>query len=120
MSERRSELKAVDTAGTLAAKLPGRDVADLTAQWMDNWSQISSRLVSLAQTSLRNSVAAAEQLRQCQSPTDIVDIQIKLARQAYDDYIDEARQLSELVVKLSSGALGSATESVEKSASLPR
>ncbi|HLO74896.1 MAG TPA: phasin family protein, partial [Magnetospirillum sp.] len=51
---------------------------------------------------------AAEQLRQCQSPADLVDIQMKLARQAYDNYLDESRSLSELVVKLSSDALASA------------
>ncbi|MBC7951673.1 MAG: phasin family protein [Rhodospirillaceae bacterium] len=105
MSERRSELKAVASAEDLAAKLTGRDVANLTAQWVDGWSQINSRLIALAQLPLRNSVTAADQLRQCQSPTDIMDIQLKLARQAYDEYVDETRQLSELVVKLSSSAL---------------
>lgn len=107
MSERRSELKAVASAETLAAKLTGRDMADLTAQWMNNWSQINTHLVALAQLPLRNSVSAADQLRQCQSPTDLMDIQLKLARQAYDDYVDEARQLSDLVTKLSSNALSS-------------
>jgi len=110
MSERRSELKAVATENL--AKLPNRDVAELTAKWVDNWSQINSRLVSLAQASFRNSVSAAEQLRQCQSPSDVVDIQMKLARQAYDDYVDEARALSELVVKLSSEALSSVNGAV--------
>lgn len=111
MSERRSELKAVASAEELAAKLPGgRDVAQFAAQWVDNWSQINSRLVSLAQASLRNSMSAAEQLRQCQSPTEVVDVQIKLARQAYDEYLDETRKLSELVVKLSSEAIGSVAQ----------
>lgn len=107
MSERRSELKAVTSAEDLAAKLTGRDMADMTAQWMNNWSQINTRLMSMAQLPLRNSVSAADQLRQCQSPTDLMDIQLKLARQAYDEYVGEARQLSELVTKLSSDALGS-------------
>lgn len=105
MSERRSELKAVNTAADPAATLAGRDVGQMTALWVENWSQINTRLVSFAQAGLRNSVDAAEQLRQCQSPADLMDIQIKLARQAYDDYLDEARTLSELVVKLSSEAL---------------
>jgi hypothetical protein len=106
MSERRSELKAVAAEDLL--KLPNADVAGLTAKWVDNWSQINSRLVSLAQAPFRNSVSAAEQLRQAQSPSDVVEIQIKLARQAYDNYVDEARALSELVVKLSSDAFSSA------------
>ncbi|MBC7907496.1 MAG: phasin family protein [Rhodospirillaceae bacterium] len=104
MSERRNPAVAAED---LVAKLTGRDMGELTAQWVSNWSQFNSRLVSLAQAPLRNSVTVADQLRQCQSPTDVVDIQIKCARQAYDDYMDEARQLSELVVKLSSDALGS-------------
>lgn len=107
MSERRSELKAVSNAAEQAAGIAGRDVSQLTAQWLENWSQINGRLVSLAQAGLRNSIDAAEQLRQCQSPADLVDTQMKLARRAYDDYMDEARTLSELVVKMSSEALSS-------------
>lgn len=103
MSERRSELKAVSNAEQAA----GRDVSQLAAQWMENWSQLNGRLVSLTQAGLRNSIDAAEQLRQCQSPADVMDTGIKLARRAYDDYLDEARTLSELVVKMSSEALGS-------------
>ncbi|HTH16762.1 MAG TPA: phasin family protein [Magnetospirillum sp.] len=106
MSERRSELKAV-TSAEQAAKLSGREVTQFAAQWVDNWNQINGRLVSLAQASLRNSINAAEQLRQCQSPTELMDIQIKLARQAYDEYLGEARSISELVVKLSSEAISS-------------
>lgn len=106
MSERRSELKAVASAEDLAAKLSGGGMADLAAQWIGNWSQINTRLAALAQLPLRNSMAAADQMRQVQSPTDALDIQLKLARQAYDEYVDEARQLSDLVTKLSSDALG--------------
>lgn len=108
MSERRNELKAVTMAEEMAAKLPAREMAQLTARWVESWGQINSHLVAMAQSSLRNSAAAAEELRQCQSPSDMVDTQIRIARQAYDDYLDEARQLSELVVKLSSEAIGSA------------
>lgn len=107
MSERRSELKAVSSAAEQAAKNAGRDVTQFAAHWVDGWNQINGRLVSLAQAGLRNSINAAEQLRQCQSPTELVDTQMKLARQAYDEYLDEARSLSELVVKLSSEAIGS-------------
>ncbi|MGE5514911.1 MAG: phasin family protein [Bacteroidota bacterium] len=105
MSERRSELKAVQNAAEQATGIAGREVGQLAALWVENWSQINGRLVSFAQAGLRNSVDAAEQLRQCQSPADVVDVQMKLLRQAYDDYLDEARTLSELVVKLSSEAV---------------
>lgn len=116
MSERRSELKAVNSVAEQII-LPGREAGQLAAQWADNWNQINGRLVVMAQTGLRNSLNAAEQLRACQSPAELLDIQIKLARQAYDDYLDEARGLSELVVKLSSEALASAVASAPQ---LPR
>jgi hypothetical protein len=107
MSERRSELKAVaasdDGAG---AKAADRDFMQFSAKVVDGWTQVNNQLIWLAQTSLRNNLAAAEELRQVQNPKDIVDIQMKLARQTYDDYIDEAKKLSELMVKVSSEALG--------------
>jgi hypothetical protein len=112
MSERRSDLKAVRSTEA-AMSLGGREASQLAAQWVDNWNQINGQLVALAQSSLRNSLSAAEQLRQCQSPTELVDTQIKLARQAYDDYLDEARRLGELVVKLSSDAISSAASSAQ-------
>lgn len=108
MSERRSDLKAVSAAAEQAVNAAGRDVGQLTTQWVENWNQINGRLVSFAQASLRNSISAAEQLRQCQSPTDLMETQFKLAQQAYGDYLDESRSLSELMVKLSSDALASA------------
>ncbi|MGE5546144.1 MAG: phasin family protein [Solirubrobacterales bacterium] len=107
MSERRSELKAVASADEVAAnRLHERDFMQITARMMDGWSQVNSRLISLAQTSLRNNLSAAEELRQCQSPKDMVDCQLRLARQAYDEYMDEARQLGEIVTKLSTEAMG--------------
>lgn len=120
MSERRSDLKAVSAPEEVATKLAGPDMGNLTAQWLSNWGQINDRLMSLAQVSLRNSVNAAEQLRQCQSPTDMVDIQMKLARQVYDEYLDETRQLSDLVVKLSTDSLGSVCGALNNPASGPQ
>lgn len=109
MSERRSELKAVASGNELAAaKFGDRDIMQVTTQMMDGWTQVNSRLISLAQASMRNNLAAADELRQCQSPKDMMDCQMKLARQAYDDYIDEARQISELMTKLSTEAFGMA------------
>lgn len=114
MSERRSELKAVNKAAEAAVGIAGQEVGQLAALWVENWNQINERLVSFAQAGLRNSVDAAEQLRQCQSPADLVDTQIKLARRAYDDYLDEARTLSELVVKMSSDALTNAANAARQ------
>lgn len=105
MSERRSELKAV-AAEEMASKMPDRDFVQVTARLMDGWTQVNGRLISLAQASLRNNMAAAEQLRQCQSPSDVLDTQMKLAREAVDQYMDEARQIGEMVTKLSTDAMG--------------
>lgn len=113
MSERRSGLKAV--AELPEIRLPAREMAQITARWVENWGQINTHLVAMAQSSLRNSAAAAEELRQCQSPSDMVDAQIRIARQTYDDYLDEARQLSELVVKLTAEVIGSAENAANPS-----
>ncbi|MDA8230494.1 MAG: phasin family protein [Magnetospirillum sp.] len=106
MSERRSELKAVAAGEDMAStKTPDRDLMVMTAQMMDGLAQVNSRLISLAQTSWRHTQTAAEELRQCQSPRDIMDVQMKVARLAVDDYMDEARKLGELVAKMSSDAM---------------
>jgi phasin family protein len=107
MSERRSDLKAVPNGADIANKIFDRDYTQVTAKVVDGWSQVNTRLLALAQSSWKRNLEAAETLRQAQSPKDLMDVQLKLARQTYDDYVDEARQLSELVVKLSSDALGS-------------
>jgi phasin family protein len=106
MSERRSELKAI--AGTTEGKANGaeRDLMQMTARMMEGWTQVNSQIISFAQSSMRHNLSAAEELRQCQSPQDAVELQLKLARQAYDDYMDEAKKLSELVVKVSGEAFG--------------
>ncbi len=110
MSERRSEKAMNAAAEKLAAS--GREAGQLAANWADNWNQINGRLVTMAQIGLRNSMQAAEQLRACQTPAELVDTQMRLARQAYDDYLEEARSLSELVVKLSSETLAAAASSM--------
>lgn len=107
MSERRSELKAVAaTAEDLSSKAAERDIMQISQRMVDGWTQVNSRLVSLAQTSWRNNLSAAEELRQCQSPQDMMDLQMKLARQAYNDYMDEAKKLGDLVTKISTEAMG--------------
>lgn len=105
MSERRSDLKAVAAAEELASK-QDNDFVGMTARMMDGWTQVNGRLISLAQASLRNNLAAAEQLRQCQSPSDVLDTQMKLAREAMDQYMDEAKTIGEILSKISTDAMG--------------
>lgn len=78
----------------------------MTKTIVDDLTAVNTSLVSYAQHSLRTNLSAAEEMRQCQSPQDIVDIQMRLARQAYDDYLVEARQIGDLLTKLSNDALG--------------
>ena len=107
MSERRSELKAVAGADDVAAAKTGeRDVTAMTAQLMDGWTQVNNRLMSLAQAPWRHTQAVAEEMRQCQSPKDMIDAQMRLTRVAVDDYMDEAKKLGDLVVKMSGEAMG--------------
>lgn len=108
MSERRSELKAVaSTEDMTAHKTSERDVMQMNTKMMDGWSQIQGRMMSLAQASLRNNMNAVEEMRQCQNPKEVIDLQMKLIRQNYDDAIDGARQISDIMTKMSTEALGS-------------
>lgn len=107
MSERRSELKAVAAAEDLASKLPNRDFVQMTARMMDGWTQLNGRLISLAQVALKSNLAAAEEIRQCQSPAEVLDAQLRLMRETCDQCMDEARKIGEIVAKMSTDALGS-------------
>lgn len=108
MSERRSELKAVaSTEGPAAQKTSGKDLMQMTTTtMMDGWSQVQGRLMTIAQASFRTNMTAVEELRQCQSPKEVMECQMRLARQNYDDAVDGARQISDLMVKMSTDAMG--------------
>jgi len=107
MSERRSELKAVAAAEDLTSKMPDRDFMQMSARMMDCWTQVNGRLVSLAQESLKSNLAAADEMRQCQSPGEMLEMQMKLVRDACDQYMAEARKIGEIVTKMSTDAMGS-------------
>ncbi len=104
MSERRSELKAIAAGEENADGSQGQDLAAMTAHVWDGLAQVNTHLMSLAQSSWRHTQTAADELRQAQTPQEIVDVQLKVARQATDDYLDEARKIGELVAKLSTDA----------------
>jgi hypothetical protein len=102
MSERRSELKAV-AAGDGGS--PEQDLVAITTQIWDAMTQINNRVLALAQTSWRHAQAVAEEMRTCQSPKEMLDVQIKASRMAMDDFMDESRKLSELMIKMSAAAI---------------
>jgi len=105
MSERRSELKAV-TGGDGSTGPEQHDLMGMSAQIWEGLTQINNRMISLAQASWRHTQAAAEEMRQCQSPKEMLEIQLRLSRRALDDYMDESRKLSELLIKMSGDAMG--------------
>lgn len=107
MSERRSELKAVASGDEMtAAKMAERDVLRMTTRMMEGWSEFNSRLLTMAQESMRTTMSAAEEMRQCQTPREVLDCQMKLARQSIDDCVDGYRQIGDLMARMSSDAMG--------------
>jgi phasin family protein len=81
------------------------DLLKFTGSVVSTLSEVNSSLISFAQASLQNHIAAADELRQVQNPKDLVDVQIRIARRAYDDYVEEATKISEIVQRLSTDAL---------------
>lgn len=81
------------------------DLIRLTTNVVNTWSQVNNHLISFAQASLQSNLSAAEELRQVQSPKELVEVQLRIARKAYDEYLDEAAKLGEIVQKLSNDTM---------------
>ena len=81
------------------------DLVQITSNMVSTWSEVNSSLMSFAQASIQNNLAAAEELRQVQNPKDLLDTQMRIARRAYDDYLEEATKIGQIVQKLSAGAI---------------
>lgn len=81
------------------------DLIRLTTSMVNTWSQLNNHLFSFAQTSLQNNMSAAEEMRNVQTAKELVEFQVRTARKLYDDYIDEATQISQMVNRLSSETL---------------
>ncbi len=77
------------------------DLIKLTSNMVSTWSEVNSRLISFAQASLQNNMEAAEELRQVQSPKDLMEVQMRIARKAYEDCLDEATKIGQIVQRLS-------------------
>lgn len=91
--------------GTQLADFTPPDLIRLTTNVVNTWSQLNHHLFSFAQTSLHNNMSAAEEMRNVQSPKDLIEIQVRAARKFYDDYIDEATQIGQMVNRLSAETL---------------
>jgi hypothetical protein len=92
---------------TNLSEIQAPDFLSLTNNVVNTWTQVNSRLFSFAQASLQSNLAAADELRQIQSPKDLVETQLRILRRAYDSYVEEATQIGQIVSQLSSEALQS-------------
>ncbi len=106
MSERRSELKAVSSDSVPSTQTLSRDVLQMTTRAIEGWMLVSGRLANFTQKSLRDGLSVAEELRRAQSPADAMELQSKFMRQLYDESMDEAKKMGELVMKISNEAVG--------------
>lgn len=101
----KSPQKLASNGGDRAMEMAAPDLARMTAAMVNGWTELNGHLLSLAQTSLRNNLEAAEELRQCHSPQDLMDAQLRLARKNYEYYLDGARQIGSLMAQVSSDAV---------------
>jgi len=81
------------------------DLLKLTGSVVSTLSEVNNSLLSFAQASLQNHIAAADELRQVQNTKDLVEVQIRIARRTYDGYFEEATKIGQIVQRLSNDAL---------------
>ncbi len=111
MSDRRrgeGNEKAVPPRGA-AVDFALPDFVKMATSVVNTWSELNSDLIALAQSSLENNMAVAEEMRRIQSPTELVDVQLRFVRRAYADYVDEAGKIGQMVQKLSTEAMQALT-----------
>ncbi len=77
------------------------DFIKLTSSVVSTWSQVNSQLISFAQSSLQHNIEAAEELRQVQSPKELIEVQLRIARRTYEGCLDEATKIGQIVQQLS-------------------
>jgi hypothetical protein len=102
MSERMSKMnKAATMLGTeMGAQMPP-DLTRMALVMMNGWTAIGGQMITYTQNSLRAGLTAADEMRQCQSPRDMVDAQIRFMRGHYERTLDEAREMSGLLARVS-------------------
>lgn len=96
--------KMESTTGVRSVELLAPDFMKMTTSLMSGWTELNSHLLSFAQTSIRNNLDAAQELRNCQSPQEVLDTQMRVARKTYEDYLEEARNIGNLMARMSSDA----------------
>lgn len=67
----------------------------------DGWAEVNGELWSYAQSAVQSGAEAMEDLRQCRTLAELMQTQMRLARQGYEDGLDEAQRLSRLLARIS-------------------
>lgn len=81
------------------------DFAKLATSVVNNWQAVNNHLINYAQASLQSNLNAAQEIRQVQSPQDLLDFQMRLVRRNYESAVDEAKQIGALLSQLQSDAI---------------
>ncbi|MBF0395093.1 MAG: phasin family protein [Alphaproteobacteria bacterium] len=103
MSDRTSKVTPIATSPDAGASNPPMpDFGRITSTMMNNMSAMNGRMMSFAQTSVQNGMDAAAEFRRCQTAQELMDAQMRFAQKAYTDYLDEARELGNIIVRMSS------------------
>jgi hypothetical protein len=105
-------MKALSGNETMTNPKIDRDMLRATSAFIDGLTAVNSELVSYAQNSWRSSLAAAEEMRQCSNPREVLDLQLRHAKRSYEDYLEEARKVGELMTRLSTEAVNALTPAV--------
>lgn len=106
MSERVSKMNKATTIldSEIGAATPP-DLARMTVVMMNGWTAIGGQMITFTQSSWQAGMTAAEEMRQCQSPRDMVDLQMRFARGYYERCLDEVREIGGLLARVSSDAV---------------
>ncbi|MBW7850964.1 MAG: phasin family protein [Rhodospirillales bacterium] len=101
----RTASKVETRADDRMTEFPAPDLMKMTTTLMNGWTELNTHLLSFAQTSIRNNLDAAQELRNCQSPQEVLDTQMRVARKTYEDYLEEARNIGNLMARMSNDAV---------------
>lgn len=102
--EKAAPLPLPDFTAGLPTDFPPPDLLKWAQSFAVGWREVNASLIAFAQQSLERQWAAAEELRQVQGPKELLDLQLRMARRAYDDYIEEAGRIGQIWQKISTEA----------------
>ncbi len=91
------------TNGSAAPATP--DFGKLASSMMSNWQAVNSHLINFAQVQFQSNLSAAQELRACTSPQDMMDFQMRLAQKNYESCMDEARQIGQMLAQMQAEAV---------------